>query len=86
MHQTLPENLRRNAGCLTITLALLGSIYYSIVPLMVKQWYDASTYSHGFLVPVIAGGGFHEFAGLAVFGLALALLIGCSILLRGRRR
>src|SRR5690242_2143218 len=39
-----------------ITLvALLAILYASIVPEMVKEWYHDDNYSHGFIVPLIAG-------------------------------
>jgi|SRR5208283_80690 len=38
-----------------VTLLLLAGLYYPVVPSMVKQWYDDPNYSHGFLVPLIAG-------------------------------
>lgn len=37
------------------TLALLVALYWKIVPSMVLQWQQDENYSHGFLVPVIAG-------------------------------
>lgn len=36
-------------------LVLLAALYSRIVPDMVKDWYKDDNYSHGFLVPVIAG-------------------------------
>jgi exosortase len=36
-------------------LPLLAWMYYRIVPDMVKDWYTDENYSHGFLVPIIAG-------------------------------
>jgi exosortase len=40
---------------LSCTLALLVALYWNIVPSMVLQWQQDENYSHGFLVPVIAG-------------------------------
>ena len=37
------------------TIPLLVGIYYLIVPDMVMDWYKDENYSHGFLVPLIAG-------------------------------
>jgi len=36
-------------------LVLLAALYSRIIPDMVKDWYKDDNYSHGFLVPVIAG-------------------------------
>jgi len=38
-----------------ILLLLISGLYFSIVPPMVQQWYHDDNYSHGFLVPFIAG-------------------------------
>ena len=40
---------------LLVVLALLVGLYYRVVPDMVIDWYKDDNYSHGFLVPVIAG-------------------------------
>jgi exosortase len=52
---TFIEALRRNRIQLLISLLLLVPLYYSVVPEMVKQWYTDDNYSHGFIVPLIAG-------------------------------
>lgn len=36
-------------------ILLLAGIYAAIIPYMVKQWAQDDNYSHGFLVPIIAG-------------------------------
>jgi exosortase len=38
-----------------LVLPLLAGLYFRIVPDMVKDWYQDENYSHGFLVPIIAG-------------------------------
>jgi exosortase len=40
---------------LSISLILLIGVYALIIPPMVKQWYMDDNYSHGFIVPLIAG-------------------------------
>jgi exosortase len=40
---------------LICALILLSGMYYKIVPGMVSDWYHDENYSHGFLVPIIAG-------------------------------
>lgn len=42
-------------GMLTLLLVALGIVYWPIVVPMVKQWAADDNYSHGFLVPFIAG-------------------------------
>ena len=45
-------------GCryeLALSIILLSVLYGSIVPDMVMDWYRDDNYSHGFLVPLIAG-------------------------------
>src|SRR6185369_8042661 len=34
---------------------LLTGLYWKIIPPMVQQWYQDENYSHGFIVPLIAG-------------------------------
>jgi exosortase len=34
---------------------MLSVVYFSIVPPMVKDWYTDDNYSHGFIIPLIAG-------------------------------
>jgi exosortase len=52
---TLAEGLRNYRIQLALLLPLFVLMYYNIVPMMVSQWYDDPNYSHGFIVPVIAG-------------------------------
>ena len=52
---TLSDSLRIYKVRFAVTLLLLGCLYYPVVPSMVMQWYDDPNYSHGFLVPLIAG-------------------------------
>ena len=40
---------------LCLVLLLLAGVYATIIPFMVKQWAQDDNYSHGFLVPIIAG-------------------------------
>lgn len=51
----LTDALRRYKIQLILTVILLSVLYVHIVPDMVQQWYDDENYSHGFLVPIIAG-------------------------------
>lgn len=51
----LIESLSNYRIKLSISLILLIGVYASIVPQMVKQWYMDDNYSHGFIVPLIAG-------------------------------
>jgi exosortase len=52
---TLAESIQRYRIHLLLALLLLAGLYSTIVPGMVMQWYQDDNYSHGFLVPVIAG-------------------------------
>jgi exosortase len=52
---TLAESLKTYKYQFSLCLLLLAGAYYSIVPPMVEQWYGDDNYSHGFIVPLIAG-------------------------------
>ena len=52
---TLSESVRQSRFQLVTVLLLISGLYSTIVPGMVRQWYEDGNYSHGFLVPVIAG-------------------------------
>jgi exosortase len=52
---TFLETLKKYRLQLIFTLPLLAWMYYRIVPDMVSVWYHDENYSHGFLVPIIAG-------------------------------
>jgi exosortase len=84
---TLAESIQRYRIHLLLALLLLAGLYSSIVPPMVMDWYRDDNYSHGFLVPIIAGYFLYlrwdelkatrvtpSNLGLAVIFLALALL------------
>lgn len=51
----LLKNQRQLMGMLSLLLVALGIVYWPIVVPMVKQWAADDNYSHGFLVPFIAG-------------------------------
>lgn len=52
---TLCESVQRHKVQLLVVLLLLGGLYSTIVPAMVLDWYHDDNYSHGFLVPFLAG-------------------------------
>lgn len=52
---TFIEALRHNRLQLLLVLPLLVVMYFRIIPDMVQVWSHDENYSHGFLVPVIAG-------------------------------
>lgn len=52
---TFNESLKQHRLQLILVLPLLAAMYFRIVPDMVKVWYHDENYSHGFLVPFIAG-------------------------------
>lgn len=52
---TFQESVRTYGVALACLVALLAAVYYSIVIHMAGDWYTDPNYSHGFLVPVIAG-------------------------------
>ncbi|MDX9715155.1 MAG: exosortase/archaeosortase family protein [Dissulfurispiraceae bacterium] len=49
------ETLNANKIWFILLALLAGAAYYNIVPSMIAQWYNDENYSHGFLVPLIAG-------------------------------
>jgi len=51
----LSEALKQHRLQLLIIILLLVGLYYQIVPDMVLAWIHDENYSHGFLVPIIAG-------------------------------
>lgn len=52
---TFRESLQRYRLQLLFILPLLAVMYYRIVPDMVNDWIHDENYSHGFIVPIIAG-------------------------------
>ena len=52
---TFNDALKQYRLQLIPVLLLLTWMYYRIVPEMVNVWYQDENYSHGFLVPIIAG-------------------------------
>jgi exosortase len=52
---TFIESLKQYRIQLLLAIPLLVIMYFRIVPDMVTVWYHDENYSHGFLVPIIAG-------------------------------
>lgn len=52
---TFSEFIKTYRFHLLFLLVLLTVLYANIVPDMVMQWYQDDNYSHGFIVPIIAG-------------------------------
>jgi exosortase len=52
---TLSESVKANKTWLVLAILLLGPLYFKIIPDMVMEWYKDENYSHGFIVPIIAG-------------------------------
>jgi len=52
---TLVDALKTYRYYLLLCLLMLTIVYLSIVPPMVKDWYTDGNYSHGFIIPLIAG-------------------------------
>jgi exosortase D (VPLPA-CTERM-specific) len=52
---TFAETGRTYRWYLIGVVLLLSALYWKIVPPMVQQWYQDENYSHGFIVPIIAG-------------------------------
>lgn len=51
---TFSESLIKYKFQLVILVIIISTLYSSIFPDMVKQWYRDDNYSHGFIVPIIA--------------------------------
>lgn len=49
------DSVKHDGWYLVLLLPLLAAVYATVVPSMVGQWSDDPNYSHGFLVPLIAG-------------------------------
>lgn len=92
MNIPLSESLVRYRFDLLLLLMLLALLYSTIVSEMAVQWYQDDNYSHGFLVPLIAGYFLYQRlqelkitpvqpsnTGLVVIVLALAQLITGSL-------
>lgn len=52
---TFSQELKARRLFLVVATLLLIATYYRIVPEMIRWWYKDDNYSHGFLVPIIAG-------------------------------
>lgn len=52
---TLTEALRNHRVELSLALFLLALAYRAVLPDMAQQWYEDPNYSHGFVVPLVAG-------------------------------
>lgn len=52
---TVAECLKHHRVQFLLALLILAAVYSSVVPEMVQQWYEDENYSHGFVVPLIAG-------------------------------
>ena len=52
---TFSQSLKQHRIQLLLALLFLALLYRGVVPDMALQWYEDSNYSHGFVVPLIAG-------------------------------
>jgi exosortase len=52
---TVAESLKHHRMQFLLALMILTGVYWSVLPDMVQQWYEDANYSHGFVVPLIAG-------------------------------
>ncbi len=79
---TFAESLKSYRFLFLLLLPLCALMYYNIIPSMVEQWYNDPNYSHGFIVPLIAGYFLYERreelmkteSAPALFGLLIILL------------
>ena len=55
MQANLTATIKSHKLELLVILALLGALYYPIIPLWVSELYSDPNYSHGFIVPLISG-------------------------------
>ena len=53
--QCVSDVMKKDAWYLALLLPLLAAVYATVVPGMVGDWNNDPNYSHGFLVPLIAG-------------------------------
>lgn len=53
--QCVADVMKRDAWYLALLVPLLAVVYSTVVPGMVGDWNNDPNYSHGFLVPLIAG-------------------------------
>ena len=53
--QCISDVMKKDVWSLALLLPLLAVVYATVVPDMAGQWSDDPNYSHGFLVPLIAG-------------------------------
>jgi exosortase len=52
---TFAQSLREHRIPLLLALLSVAAVYRGVLPKMVSEWYTDANYSHGFLVPFIAG-------------------------------
>jgi exosortase len=55
MDMTLSQSLKYHKVQLLVALLFLACLYRGVLPDMAHQWYEDANYSHGFVVPLIAG-------------------------------
>ena len=52
---TVSESMKCYRTQFLLSLLILAGVYRGVVPDMAHQWYEDANYSHGFVVPLIAG-------------------------------
>ena len=52
---TVSESIKCYRMQFLLSLLILAGVYRGVVPDMAHQWYEDANYSHGFVVPLIAG-------------------------------